>query len=70
MIMFNNLNAELSRRGMTQKELASKIGINPSTLSKKMNGIQDFTLPEAKRIKQILSVDISIDELFSVFNSA
>lgn len=61
---FNNLNAEISRKGMTQKELASKISINPTTLSKKLNGVQDFTLTEAKMIKKILSVDISLDELF------
>lgn len=70
MIKFNNLNAELSRRGMTQKELASKININPTTLSKKMNGLQDFTLTEAKMIKKILLVDIPIDELFATFKSA
>lgn len=68
MTVFNNLDAEMSRRRLTQEDLATQIGINPSTLSQKMTGKREFSLSEAKEIKRILGVAISIDELFSVID--
>lgn len=70
MTVFNNLDAEMSRKRITQEELAIRIGINPSTLSQKMTGKREFSLTEAKKIKHVLEVDIPIEELFSIIDSA
>lgn len=70
MTVFNNLDAEMRRKRITQEELAIRMGINPSTLSQKMTGKREFSLTEAKKIKHILEVNIPIEELFSVIDSA
>ena len=64
-IVYPNLNAELSRVGMTREELAKRIGRAKSTTNSKITGKVDFTLSEAFRIKQVLNVNCSIEELFS-----
>ena len=64
-MMYRNLEAEIVRRGMTQGELAKKMSIAPSTISKKVNGKTPFTLPEAFVIREILGVEITLEELFS-----
>lgn len=60
----------MRRKRITQEELAIRMGINPSTLSQKMTGKREFSLTEAKKIKHILEVNIPIEELFSVIDSA
>ncbi len=40
----------------TQADFARHIGIDPSTLSKKMNGITSFTSEEIERICDALSI--------------
>ena len=62
--MFRNVDAELKRKGMTRADLAAALGIRPSTLSFKMNGKSAVTLPEAVKIKEILAVNIPLEELF------
>ncbi len=66
--MYRNLEAEIVRKGLTQKKLADLINCNVSTLSLKLNGKREFTLDEAKKIKTVLNVDIPLDDLFSVFS--
>lgn len=63
--MFNNLEAEIRRKGLSRVSLAAKLGCNPSTISFKLNGKTPFTLPEARMLKSILEVDIPLDELFA-----
>jgi len=63
--MYRNLEAELTRKGMTKGELAKKMKLSASTMSHKLNGKVAFTLPEALRIKKILGVNMTIDELFA-----
>jgi transcriptional regulator with XRE-family HTH domain len=62
--MFRNLDAELKRKGMTRGDLAKAMNITPSTMSMKLNGKSGLTLKEALRIKDILNVDIPIEQLF------
>lgn len=62
--MYKNLEAELARRGLTRRELAQKLGITLGTMSLKLNGKANLTLPEAKKIKNCLECDKSIDYLF------
>ena len=44
------LKEELEHKGITQKELAMKCGINPSTISRIFSGNRDCTVEIAKRI--------------------
>lgn len=67
----NRLRAELVLKGMTQTELAKKIGMSPATLSRKMAGAAaDFSRTEMLTIKMILRTDTSMDDLFSVEGAA
>ena len=63
--MYKNLEAELSRKGLTKTELAKEMGITISTLSLKLSGKSNLTLPEALKIKEILNVNLTIEELFA-----
>ena len=43
---FTNLVTEMARKNITQKQIAKALGIEPTTLAKKINFKTDFTLPE------------------------
>ena len=60
--MYRNLNAEMSRRGLTQGRLAELIGMTSGTLSNKLNGKATFTLPEIKQIKRVLNEVSKLDD--------
>ena len=51
----------LKRTGMSQEELAQRIGMTDNTLRRRLNGRNDFTLPEAVRLSELLGV--SLDQL-------
>lgn len=46
-------------------DLAEKIGVNPSTLSQKMNGKREFTVAEANAIRNVLHLNQK--ELINIF---
>jgi hypothetical protein len=48
--MYKNLKTEMKRKGLTEKEIAMKIGMAKETFSRKLNGKQNFWLEEAKAI--------------------
>lgn len=51
----NCLKAEFTRNGLTQKEVAQKLGISSRTLSNKLkSGV--FTNKEIERLKNILNI--------------
>lgn len=63
--MYRNLNAECARVNVTRKELAKKaLKIQPTTLSNKLKDDNGLKLAEAKKIKEYLHTDLSLDELF------
>lgn len=62
--MYPNLRAEMKRKGITLAWLADQLGITIGTLSQKLTGKSPFTLNEAKKIKEILELDIPIEILF------
>lgn len=66
--MFNNLEAEMARKKITQKQLANVLNISFSAISDKMNGKQDFKLRECKSIVQFFDYKFSIDYLFEQNN--
>ena len=60
--LFKELEAELKRRGMTNREYGEEIGLSPSGVSIRLNGKTDFTLSEMLKTKRLLNK--SLDELF------
>ena len=57
--------AEVELSGSTLYELSEKIGMNASTLYRKMNGISDFTRKEIQEIRDALSWDANtVDRIF------
>lgn len=59
------LKAAIIRNGMTQEQLAEMIGLAPNSISRKINGKNEFTLGEAQKIKEALS--LSSEEVSSIF---
>lgn len=62
--MFPNLNAEMARQGWTRKDLANKTGIRYQTLNEKLNGKRPFTFPETVKIKNALSTELTLEQIF------
>ncbi len=67
--MYRKLKAEMVIANMTQKDLCQRMNeagveIGFSTLSQKMNGKYDFTLPEAFAIQDVLNSQLTLRELF------
>lgn len=62
--MYANLKAEMARRSITSLKMAKVIDVTIQTFSKKLNGKSDFTLSEAYAIKEFMSLDMPIEELF------
>ena len=63
--MYRNLEAEMARAGITQREMSEKLGITATTLSFKLNGKSNLSLSECVEIKKILGTNEPIDYLFS-----
>lgn len=57
--------AALILKGLTMEQLAAALSINPATLSRKINGVTDFTHSEMKRIREILS--LSTEQFEGIF---
>lgn len=52
----NEFRASVIRAGLTLEKLATDIGINPATLSRKMSGESDFTRAEIHHIRMALNL--------------
>lgn len=65
--MFNKnaFRAKVVAKGKTLGGLATDIGVNPATLTRKMNGESDFTRSEIHHIRMILS--LSAEEADAIF---
>ncbi len=61
----NELKAEIVRKGLTVKEMARKLGMNPATLSNKINSHTEFTRDEMVKIGEILH--LSQKNITSIF---
>ena len=64
--MYRNLEAELARNGITKTNVAAELGLTLGTLSLKLNGKSNLTLPEAIKIKTIIGGNLSLEYLFQV----
>lgn len=59
------LNAAIARAGMTQQQLAEKLGISMVQMSRKMNGVSDFWRHEINSMRHILH--LSDDDTVRIF---
>lgn len=51
--------------GLTQKELASRMGITEAGISRKLRGLRKWTLPDVQRI--VKALDLSDEEAAAIF---
>ncbi len=63
-IIYPTLEAEFSRHGIKKHTVADSLGIEPQTLSKKLNGKIRFTAEEAIQIQETWFSDMTVNELF------
>ena len=63
--MYPNLKAELARRRMNVKDLSEQTGIGLTGLYARMRGDAELSFSEALKIKNVLGVDMSLEELFA-----
>lgn len=63
--MYFNLEAELKRKNIKRQDLANHLGVALTTVSEKMQGKSEFSLTAAFKIKKMLGVNMSIEELFA-----
>lgn len=66
--MYRILRAEMFRVNISVKELAMKIDITERSLRNKINGITDFTITEACKIRPIISPNMTLEDLFKKFD--
>lgn len=60
MIYVNNIRAEMARNKVSQKDIASKLGISLRSLNLKLTGKREFKASELQSIAVLLRVDINI----------
>ena len=62
--MLCNLKAEMARKQIMSKDLANLLGINPTTISAKINSRSEFTFEEAQKIQRGFFPDLELQYLF------
>ena len=63
--MFNTVRAEMGRKGWSLRMLSEASLIPYDSLRNKMNGRTEFTRTEMLRVKQVLSPELTLDDLFA-----
>lgn len=59
------LQAQMVLKGINAKELSKAIGINESTLYRKMNNDGDFSRQEINKIIEVLEIENPMDIFFA-----
>lgn len=54
-----NVKAEMARRGVTQTDLADRLGMKQSALSKRLRGVISLNIDELTEIAKVLDVPLS-----------
>lgn len=62
--MFENLANAIDRKGLTDEKVAAVLGIHRETLRRKMQGSNDFTLEEVRKLNSMFS-EYSFDFLYA-----
>ena len=63
--MYSNLSKELRDKNITQKAVADLIGCTEKTVFNKINGLTEFTVPEAMMICRNLLPEFRLGYLFA-----
>ncbi len=63
--MYENLNAEIARKGLKKAEIAKFLSISTDVLHLKIKGKKQFTVNEAFKLFEILGSELSIEYLFN-----
>ena len=63
--MYKRIEAELVLKGISKKDLSKILNMHYNTLLLKFAGSSKFTLDEALKIKQVLGVNVSVEDLFA-----
>lgn len=63
-----NLKAELTREGVTQKQVAEYLGMSPKNFNLKINGKVAFTVAEVVAIRDEFAQDATLDYLLATAN--
>ena len=68
MVRYPVLVGELAKREIKKQRVADAIGITLKTFNKKWQGQTCFTLPEVFAIRNTFFKEMSVDELFAVYD--
>lgn len=61
----NKFRAKVVAAGLTLESVSKQLGINPSTLDRKMSGVSDFNRREIQILRRVLSMTADeCDEIF------
>ena len=64
-IVYPHLQAELNKQMITRTDLAQMLGVSQTTLSDLMKGRSEPRLSTAIKVKEVLGVDMPLEELFA-----
>lgn len=67
MINTREIKAQIRRAGTTQEELARKLGINPSTLNRKINNEEGQHLTVKEATDMASALEIPREQLLTIF---
>ena len=62
---YRNMKAELVRAGVTQEQVAEKLGMSAKNLNLKLNGRVAFAVPEVMEIRDTFAPDATLDYLLA-----
>lgn len=64
--MYKNIDIEMARAGINQRQLAAIIGMSEPGLSLRLSGMSQFKLMEAIQIKKALKSKMDLEKLFAI----
>lgn len=65
--MYRNAKAEMTRAGMTLKDVAEQMNKTIGTVSNWLNGKFSMSFRDAVEFKRVIKSEMSLEELFKVF---
>ena len=64
---YSKLRGLIKEKGLSESELAKRINLSPSSLSCRLNGKIDWTVPEVRAVCDVLNIDkTNIGEYFFI----
>lgn len=67
MIRSNEIKAQMKRKGIIQSELAKRIGINPSTLNRKINDVDGNKMTISEAARMCRELDLPREKVADIF---